>query len=398
MHGENRLRLKKLANRLCPICDNGTVEVLFKLDMITYEKVGLPTDHSIVTCEDCGFVYDDCRATLWDYERYYKLFNKYNSSPTILDETKELFAHYYQILNQFVDKESLIMDMGCAGGFFLDLLKENGYSHLVGIDPSEDCVRHMREKGIEAYVGSIYSNRLRPLENRFDLIILSGVMEHLFDLRNALQNLGRYLRERAIIFIGVPDTERYCNYDNALSYYFNFEHINHFSSVSLRNLMGKFKYTSIKTSFHDIKFGESIAPIFSSLYKKDSLLSNRCEKDTISSVSIEKYLDLFKDERGNNLKIIDELLESNEEIIIWGAGCVASELLSTTGLKHCNIKAFVDKDPGKHGKHLLGKTIWPINRLCKFSGTIVVCAALYTLDIINDIKNMNLNNRVLVLK
>jgi hypothetical protein len=109
-------------------------------------------------------------------------------------------------------------------------------------------------------------------------------------------------------------------------------------------------------------------------------------------------LKFSRDKRANDINIIDGLLKSNEGIVIWGAGCVASELLSGTNLKHCNIKAFVDKDPGKHGKILLGKTICPTDTLYEFDGTIVVCAALYAVDIVNEIKNMNLKNRVVVLK
>jgi 2-polyprenyl-3-methyl-5-hydroxy-6-metoxy-1,4-benzoquinol methylase len=388
----------QLVTRLCPICDNSYVEVLFNLEMILQENFGLPGKYSIVACEQCGFVYQDSQATLQDYENYYKLFNKYDSSPTILEETKELFLHYINKFKQFVNKESLILDMGCAGGIFLNLLKENGYCNLVGVDPSYDCAKDIKEKGIEAYVGSIYSNELTFLENKFDLIVLSGVMEHLFDLKNAVHTLEKYLKDEGMLFIGVPDVERYCNYNNATSYYFNFEHINHFSPVSLGNLMLEFNYKNINTSLHDIRFGASIVPVFSSLFRKDDSLSGRFQKDEVSSLSVKKYLELAKDKRGNDLSIIAELLGSNEEIIIWGAGCVASELLSGTNLKHCNIKAFVDKDPGKHGKMLLGKTICPADILYGFNGTIVICAALYAIDITNEIRKMDIKNRIIILK
>ena len=386
------------ATRLCPICDYSNVDILYNLEMTLHENFGLPGEYSVVACRECGFVYQDSMATLQDYEHYYKYCNKYESSPTILVETKELFLHYISVFNQFVNKKSRILDMGCAGGLFLNLLRKNGYSHLVGVDPSYDCVNDLRQKGIEAYVGGIYKDESVDLENRFDLIILSGVMEHLFDLKSAVYNLGKYLRNEGMIFISVPDVQRYCNYDNAISYYFNFEHINHFSAISLNNLMQKFNYKSINTSFHDIRFGNSIVPVFSSLYMKDNTFLDHIQKDEVSQKSVKKYLNLSKDRRKNCLTIIDELFKSNEEIIIWGAGCVASELLSGTNLRHCNIKAFVDKDPGKHGKILSGKTIYPTDILYKFKGTIVICAALYAGDIVYEIKKMNIKNRVLVLK
>jgi len=386
------------ATRLCPICNNTDVEVLLDLKMAIQKNLGLPDKYFVVACEKCGFVYQDSEATLEDYENYYKSFNKYGSSPTILEETKELFSHYMPVFMQFVPKESLILDMGCAGGIFLNFLKENGYRNLTGVDPSYECVDSIKKKEIEAHVGSVYSKDLNLLENKFDLVIFSGVMEHLYDLKSAVCNIGKYLKDGGMVFIGVPDAERYYSYNNAMSYYFNFEHINHFSSISLDNLMAEFNYKNIVTNHHGVRFGDSIVPVFSSIYGKDIKSSSHFRRDTISSFSIKRYLDISESERNGSLKTIDKLLKSNEEIIVWGAGSVASALLSGTGLKYCNIKAFVDKDPMKQGNTLFDKSICPPDRLYGFNETIVVCAALYAGDIVREIREMGLNNKVVVLR
>ena len=230
------------------------------------------------------------------------------------------------------------------------------------------------------------------------MIILSGVMEHLFDLRQAVSNIGKYLKDGGLVFMGVPDVARYGQFDNAVSYYFNLEHINHFSARSLDNLMGKFLYLNVATTFHDVLFGNARVPVFSAFYRKGGTLSRSFKKDAVSSRSVRKYLALSRDRRAEALHLIDTLRKNNEEIIIWGAGCVASELLSATTLKDCNIKGFVDKDPGKHGNVLAGKTVRPPDILRGFRGTIVVCAAVYASDILKEIRDMNLENKVVVLR
>ena len=62
------------------------------------------------------------------------------------------------------------------------------------------------------------------------------------------------------------------------------------------------------------------------------------------------------------------------------------------------FKAFVDKDMGKHGKKLVDIIILPTDILHQFMGTIVICAAIYSTEIVNEIKNMGLKNKILVLK
>jgi len=385
-------------SRACPICGTPETEVLLNLEMAVLNNAVLPGTFSVVACRGCGFVYQDSKATLDDYEQYYRVFNKYDASPTIDKETKELFLHYISIFLRFINKDKCILDMGCAGGVFLNLLKENGYTCLVGVDPSADSANYIKDRGIEAYAGGIYSNDMPFLEKRFDLIVLSGVMEHLFDLRKAIINLGKYLKDDGMIFISVPDVNRYCMYDNAMSYYFNLEHINHFSAVSLSNLMQEFSFRSIDTSFYEMRFGDSTVPAFSSLFRKEGVSSVRTEKDMTSAESVRKCLRRAEAKRADQIRTIDALLKSNEEIIIWGAGSVASMFLSGTNLGRCNIKWFVDKDPGKQGKVLAGITIRPPDSLRGVKGTIVVCAALYSYDILNEIRSMGLDNRVIFLK
>ena len=145
----------KTVTRLCPICDTARVEVLLDLEITLQADWGMPDSYSVVECTRCGFVYQDSAATLANYESYYENANKYHSSPTIFEETKELFGHYRGLFDRYVKRENRILDMGCAGGIFLELLKGNGYTNVVGIDPSARSVVRIREKGIEAHVGGI---------------------------------------------------------------------------------------------------------------------------------------------------------------------------------------------------------------------------------------------------
>ena len=166
----------------------------------------------------------------------------------------------------------------------------------------------------------------------------------------------------------------------------------------INNLMINFNYSNVRTDYFNAKFGISIVPIFTAVYQKDRMNSNLFLKDRESINSISSYFKLYKEQLEDVLKSINELLRTQEEIIIWGAGCVAMELLSRTDLKDCNIKAFVDKDTGKHGGFLAGKLIYSPEILHNFNGTIVICAALYAADIMGEMKKMGIGNKTLILK
>lgn len=384
--------------RACPVCGSLEAEVILNVETAVMSNSVLPGEFSVVTCVTCGFIYQDCGAKLSDYEEYYKSSNKYYSSPTIEKESRELFLNYIGVLRKFINKNSCILDMGCAGGAFLALLSDHGYTCLAGVDPSAEAVWAINSRGIEACLGGVYSNDLPFPEKRFDLIVLSGVMEHLYDLKGAVINIGKYLNDGGMIFVSVPDVERYCEYDNSVSYYFNLEHINHFSSVSLSNLMQQYGYSCFDTSLYSIRFGDSTVPAFSSLFKKGGIDSIRTRKDLVSAESVKRYLSNAETKRAENFRLIDALFKSGEELMIWGAGSVASGMIQSTRLGSCNIKGFVDKDPGKQGKTISGIKINRPDALDGFQGTIVVCAALYSFDILKEISAMGLKNKVVVLK
>ena len=92
------------------------------------------------------------------------------------------------------------------------------------------------------------------------------------------------------------------------------------------------------------------------------------------------------------------MIDSNEEIVIWGAGSYTTRLLEDTKLSKCNIIAFVDSDTNKQGFKLRNVEIYPPSILKKCSKLIVISSAIYSNDIIKQIKKMGLKNDLIVIK
>ncbi|MDP8235748.1 MAG: class I SAM-dependent methyltransferase [Candidatus Erginobacter occultus] len=87
-----------------------------------------------------------------------------------------------------------VLDIGCGFGWFLEELQQRGWKRLVGIDYSR-LSRRDTGKGLEI-INKEFSPKLE-LEARFDLIILSNVLEHLWYPLDCLRWIKDHLRRES---------------------------------------------------------------------------------------------------------------------------------------------------------------------------------------------------------
>ena len=201
LFGEWSNRMRKLALRNCPICEGIYCEVLHTQKFVLPEGHPLADGYDIVYCEHCGFVYADTTTTQEDYDVFYAKFSKYEDDKTSTGsgdtpwDAKRLEGTARQIGQTLTDTRERILDIGCANGGLLKCLRKLGFDNLCGIDPSPVCVANTRSCGIEAHTGSLL--QLSEKLGRFDFVILSHVLEHVHNLKTAMQTISNALtRER----------------------------------------------------------------------------------------------------------------------------------------------------------------------------------------------------------
>ena len=164
----------------------------------------------MVCCKHCGFVYADTTATQEDYDLFYAKFSKYEDDKTSTGsgdtpwDAKRLEGTARQIAKTLTNKRERILDIGCANGGLLKCLRKLGFDNLCGIDPSPVCVANTQSSGIEAHTGSLL--QLPEELGGFDFVILSHVLEHVHDLKTAMQTISNALtrereRERSVAFM-----------------------------------------------------------------------------------------------------------------------------------------------------------------------------------------------------
>jgi 2-polyprenyl-3-methyl-5-hydroxy-6-metoxy-1,4-benzoquinol methylase len=391
----------KTAFRKCSICDHDRVEVLH------FQRFFLPAGHplsdgyDVVCCERCGFVYADTNVSQSAYDRFYAEYSKYEDSKTGTGGIENPFDWQRQqetgaqIANFLRNPQIRILDVGCANGGLLKALQDLGYQNLCGIDPSPACVENTQRLGIEAHIGSLF----KPFNERaFDCVILSHTLEHVQDLQGALGWIEKRLRPNGIVYIEVPDANRYHDFLYAPLQDFNTEHINHFSLMSLENLMARYSFTYVAGGPKILKAGPLISyPAIYGFWTKQGGARATLRKDETLCDSIRQYIQRSK----ALLKDIDlrlsRILMNSQEVIVWGTGQLTMKLLIETSLARANIVAFVDNNPINHGKFLRGAPIMAPNQLDGMNAPIVIATLLHHDSILEQIRQMKLANEIIVL-
>ncbi len=99
-----------------------------------------------------------------------------------------------------------ILDVGCATGFVSSPLRSGG-NYVVGIDIAEKAIAQAKEALDEAYVFDIEQYPWPDFisHRTYDLIMVSEVIEHLFDQRALLAQVKKLLASQGKIIITTPN-------------------------------------------------------------------------------------------------------------------------------------------------------------------------------------------------
>jgi 2-polyprenyl-3-methyl-5-hydroxy-6-metoxy-1,4-benzoquinol methylase len=100
-------------------------------------------------------------------------------------------AHAMDVLN-LASEAGTLLDVGCGNGYFISKMRSLGWT-VSGVDPDHSAVAYGRSMGLQVFEGSISDV---PGDERYDVITLSHVIEHVADPIGLLQQCRRRLRPR----------------------------------------------------------------------------------------------------------------------------------------------------------------------------------------------------------
>lgn len=189
---------------------NHNIELLYKFNLSDKESLKLfngstrdITNLNALKCVKSGvIVLEKCLAT----ENYYKNNIYLTNDEKVVTKTVEDLIESNDLkdhIRRFESHKELIrgseiLDFGCGNGDFLSLTKEIS-KRSVGLEINIENTEYLNSIGIKCV------NKLSELSgDKFDLITLNHVLEHLNDPINILIELQKYLKDDGNIIIEVP--------------------------------------------------------------------------------------------------------------------------------------------------------------------------------------------------
>lgn len=132
------------------------------------------------------------------------------------DLTKRVTEQYVDPLN--LNKDAKILDLGCGPGYFLDLMKERGYTDLTGVTLSPTDLKICQNKGlvVKQYDMSFLPQKDGYYDESVDFIFLRQALEHSPYPIFTLMEYNRVLKQFGKMYLEVPapDCERRHEFNN----------------------------------------------------------------------------------------------------------------------------------------------------------------------------------------
>lgn len=211
----------------CKVCSSNHYKKIGEIKNIWKEY------KDVYQCDECSLYFIDS-PTDEEINSLYK--NEYhNNIKNKLFEIAKSKMRYARSLSQFnfikqtIDlKNKDICEIGAFDGLLLSLFKKNN-NNVFGYELNDDARVYAKKK----YDIDLKENFLES-KSKYDIIILSHVIEHFREPKEILIKIKSMLKEGGFIYIEVPNSPmpNECSY-NMLMRYLNTEHIVNFNMDNL---------------------------------------------------------------------------------------------------------------------------------------------------------------------
>lgn len=203
--------------RNCPNCGENDFEVLFQANMET-DDFNVLFDYSMgggeegyllpggkylrhVKCNNCHLVYVNPIEKVDRLAWYYSTATN-TSASTIRESYLRTAKSQVELIKKY-KKDTSILDIGCAQGFFLFEASKAGYI-TKGVELSRDAARYARKEfGLDVEIGSL--GELQFPENYFDVVTLWVVLEHVPYPLATLKEACRMLKPGGLLAVSTPN-------------------------------------------------------------------------------------------------------------------------------------------------------------------------------------------------
>lgn len=182
--------------------------------------------------------------------------------------SKKLMLNY---LKKNLKKNAKILDAGCGTGGTLVKLKKVGFSHIIGIDISDDALKYSRQRNLKVSKGDV--NKIKLKSNIFDAVISLDVLYHKrVNIKSAIVEYYRVLKPNGILYIQEPA------YNWLRSTHDKVIETNHrFTIYELNNILNS-QHFQVNRSFY---FNSILLPLLILKRGKDNIISRQINNSDV---------------------------------------------------------------------------------------------------------------------
>jgi len=298
--------------RPCPVCNSGNRLKLWRSDFLIPDGWKRPAYIDWFRC-DCGMIYGDHpTVTQEDYDWYYT--EKYGYGVSDDANKVRLCDRAVYIANRF-ENASKVVDFGGGDSGLCDVLNQYQFFNVTNYGCGDE------------------------MPDNVDVIIAEHVLEHIYDMNEAMGKISKALKTGGTLIIDIPDAGIMAVERPVEMPILDFSqvHINHFRMIDLLRLMENYGFELQETSeYHERKGGCRMY-----VFVKDSTIVGRVSDTFVNRNMAEKEQALRK--------LVDQ------PVVVWGYGDIAAHLLARY---FPNVQYFVCNDPAYVGETINGLPVY----------------------------------------
>jgi 2-polyprenyl-3-methyl-5-hydroxy-6-metoxy-1,4-benzoquinol methylase len=204
-----------LATVPCPLCAAtvfrpvypGTIRVDDQSDPVMYfsSSRGSAGYLPVVRCTGCGLMMENPRD---DEATLGRTYAKVTDGSYEREEENRIRSarEHLALVTEYAPPSGRLLDVGCSTGIFAGVAQARGWE-VVGVDPSTWAIARARARCPGAVFESHLLHELRFHPDRFDVITLWDVLEHVSSPVELLQRLKVWLVPGGWLFLSLPNAD-----------------------------------------------------------------------------------------------------------------------------------------------------------------------------------------------
>lgn len=267
--------------------------------------------------------------------------------------------------NYILPVKGRVLDIGCGKGLLLRyFLKRYPKWEICAIEPSKNAVDLFKKimPGVEVFNGTFEESPY--IEQKFDLILNNGVLEHVHEPAKFLQQYRNCLKDNGVGYIGVP------NFENNPADLFTFDHLTRFTPATIEALLG-FCGFSVIGKYTPV----TRVPMWFLISKGKKQLFNSVQLCQHSREVVGGALNFVDSMFKAYEQCANDVMGSDEKVGMYGSGAIGAIATVYTKLNQNLIEAIYDDNKTLWGSKRLGVTVCDPHKMTSYLAKRFVIAA-----------------------